>query len=243
MTPTGNDVAEDTGVLLRRRMVAVVPASPWGQSRGIEARGVEARGVEARGVEARGIEAREQELRRAMTEDVVEVVSGLDVVEPVLVLGPQDPPDWAELVWPGTPVRTVAGRGVEVLTDLHAHGATMGAVVAGDAPDLPGLLVGKCFRALSSAQVSVCPAADGTLVVLAAHLPVPGWLAATGVGLDSVGAVGVLFAAAPNRRAFSVGPGWHRIRGTSDFSRLDPNLEGWEQTRHLLRSGLRGGRP
>ena len=118
---------------------------------------------------------------------------------------------------------------------LRAHGAALGAVVAGDAPDLPGLLVGKCFRALSSAQVSVCPAPDGTLVALAAHLPVPGWLAASGVGLDSVGAVGVLSAAAPNRRAFAVGPGWHRIRGPGDLPRLDPGLEGWEQTRQLLR--------
>ena len=213
-------VADDTAVLPGRRMVAVVPASPWRESQG-------------RWPEGQGIEQRE--LRRAMTEDVIEVVSGLDVVEPVLVLGPQDPPDWADLVWPGTPVRTVNGRGVEVLADLHAHGAALGAVVAGDAPDLPGLLVGKCFRALSSAQVSVCPAADGTLVALAAHLPVPDWLAASGVGLDLVGAVAVLFAAAPNRRAFSVGPGWHRIRGAGDVPRLDPGLEGWEQTRTLLR--------
>ena len=216
-------MAEDTAVSLPRRMVAVIPAAPW-----------PARGVGQRAHELRDIEL-EQELRRAMTEDVVEVVSGLDVVEPVLVLGPHDPADWRELVWPGTPVSTVAGRGVEVLVDLHAHGAAMGAVVAGDAPDLPGLLVGKCFRALSSAQVSVCPAADGTLVALAAHLPVPGWLAASGVGLDSVGAVGSLAAAAPSRRAFSVGPGWHRVRGPDDLARLDPGLEGWAETRWVLR--------
>lgn len=213
-------MAGDTAVSRQRRMVAVVPASRWRGSGDTE---------------QRDTEQREQELRRAMTEDVVDVVSGLDVVEPVLVLGAQDLPDWAELVWPGTPVRTVAGGAVEVLADLHAHGAALGAVVAGDAPDLPGLLVGKCFRALSSAQVSVCPAPDGTLVALAAHLPVPGWLAASGVGLDSVGAVGVLSAAAPNRRAFTVGPGWHRIRGPGDLPLLDPGLEGWEQTRQLLK--------
>lgn len=200
----------DDAVPPRRRMVAVLPASPW-------------RGGD------------DGQLRRAMTEDVVELVTGLDVVEPVLVLGPADPPEWADLAWPGTPVRTVAGRGVEVLADLHAQGALLGAVVAGDAPDLPGLLVGKCFRALSSAQVSVCPAADGTLVALAAHLPVPDWLVESGVGLDSAGAVALLSAAAPNRRALSVGPGWHRVRGRGDLARLDPGLEGWEQTRRLLR--------
>ena len=188
-------------------MVAVVPAAGWGS----------------------------YELRRAMTEDVVEVVSGLDVVEPVLALTPADPPDWAELVWPGTPVRSVAGQATEVLADLHDQGATLGAVVAGDAPDLPGLLVGKLFRALSSGQVAVCPCDDGTLVALAAQLPVPAWLGSSGVGLDSVGAVGSLAAAAPSRRAFSVGPGWHRVRGAGDLARLDPGLEGWAETRRVLR--------
>ena len=198
----------------------MVPATRWG-----------APDATALGLAPEAVE----EFLRAMTEDVIEVVSGLDVVEPVLALAPGDPPAWAELVWPGTAVRVVAGGAAEVLADLHALGATLGAVVAGDAPDLPGLLVGKVFRALSSAQVTVCPADDGTLVALAAQLPLPTWLVDSGVGLDSVGAVETLLAAAPTRRAFSVGPGWHRVRGPGHLSRLDPGLEGWEQTRQLLR--------
>ena len=203
-----------------RRMIAVVPAVRW------------------TGADETPSTA---QLRRAMTEDVVEVVSGLDVVEPVLALGPDDPPEWAELVWPGTPVRTISGGSSAVLTDLHHQGASLGAVIAGDAPDLPGLLVGKLFRALSSATVAVCPADDGTLVALAAALPVPGWLAESGVGLDSAGAVDALTAAAPGPRELSVGPGWRRVRRPGDLARLDPGLEGWEQTRQLLRqSGVTG---
>jgi hypothetical protein len=198
-------------------MVAVVPAAGWAALR-----------------------RDSEELRRAMTEDVVEVVSGLDVVEPVLALGPADPPGWAELVWPGTPVRTVPGHASDVLADLYDLGAVLGAVVAGDAPDLPGLLVGKLFRALGSAQVAVCPAADGTLVALAARLPAPDWLTGSGVGLDSGDAVGLLSAAAPNRRALSVGPGWHRLHGPGDLARLDLGLEGWEETRRLLRASMIG---
>lgn len=178
-----------------------------------------------------------EELRRAMTEDVVELVSGLAVVEPVLALRPSDPPGWAELVWPGTPVLTVAGGGLEVLAalaDAGAAGGTHAAVVAGDAPDLPGLLLGKLFRALGSAEIAVCPAEGGGLVALAARLPTPGWLDPALVDLDAADVLHHLAAAAPTRRAVSVGPGWRRVRVPADLARLDPGLEGWEETRAVL---------
>lgn len=181
-----------------------------------------------------------------MTEDVVEVVSGLAVVEPVLALRPSDPPGWAALVWPGTPVLTVAGGGLQVLAALAAVGAdgdvggTHAAVVAGDAPDLPGLLLGKLFRALGSAEVAVCPAEGGGLVALAARLPTPGWLdppAADLADLDAADVLHHLAAAAPTRRAVSVGPGWRRVRVRADLARLDHGLEGWEETRAVLSGG------
>ena len=64
-------MAEDAAVSLPRRMVAVIPAAPW------PAPG---------GVGQPGVGLGEQELRRAMTEDVIEVVSGLDVVETSLLI-------------------------------------------------------------------------------------------------------------------------------------------------------------
>jgi hypothetical protein len=138
---------------------------------------------------------------------------------------------------------TQPGRGPPplalLLDTLHATGATIGAVVAGDVPDLPGLLVGKLFSACEDRPVGVLPASDGRLVGLAARLPAPAWLAewatATGAdaGLDSPGALDALHAAAP-RGSVVVGPGWHRLREPGDVRRLDPRLEGWPRTRALL---------
>jgi hypothetical protein len=122
-----------------------------------------------------------------------------------------------------------------LLDTLHAAGATIGAVVVGDVPDLPGLLVGKLFSACEDRPAGVLPASDGRLVGLAARLPAPAWLAewATGAGLDSSGALEALHAAAP-RGSVVVGPGWHRLREPGDVRRLDPRLEGWPRTRALL---------
>ena len=179
----------------------------------------------------------------AMLEDVYETVAGLDLVEPVLALVPPDQPEAELVTWPGTlVVRAERSRDArEVSTVLAALATGMptegGAVlvVAGDAPDLPGLLVGKLFRALGGAAVAVCPAENGGLVALAARLPLAPWLGPAGVGLDTDGAVDRLAAAAPRRGDLGLGPGWHRVREPADLSRLDPGLEGWGSTREALR--------
>lgn len=126
---------------------------------------------------------------------------------------------------------------VAALDALAADGATIGAVVAGDAPDLPGLLVGKLFSACEDAAAGVLPASDGRLVGLATRLPRPGWL--DGLDLDRDGALDLLHAVAP-ARSVVVGPGWHRLRSPGDVARLDPRLEGWPATRALL-SGYASG--
>jgi hypothetical protein len=117
----------------------------------------------------------------------------------------------------------------DALLALHASGATIGAVTAGDAPDLPGLLVGKLFSACEDRPAGVLPANGGGLVGVASRLPPPGWLRSITLdsGLDEV------HANAP-RDAVVVGPGWHRLRAPEDVARLDPRLEGWERTRALL---------
>jgi hypothetical protein len=38
----------------------------------------------------------------------------------------------------------------------------------------------------------------------------------------------------PNRRLVAITPDWHRLRRPEAVHRLDPGLEGWEQTRYLL---------
>jgi glycosyltransferase A (GT-A) superfamily protein (DUF2064 family) len=190
----------------------------------------------------------DEPLRVAMVEDVYETVAALDLVEPVLALDADDPVrDILEtLIWPGTtlvhlpPRAGDASRTRQTLDALVAAGADQVTVVAGDAPDLPGLLVGKLHRALGSADVAVLPDSDGGLVALSTRVPLPAWLAAesAAVDLDHGDAVAELRETARRRTALSLGPGWHRVRSPDDVARLDPGLEGWEITRELL--GVRG---
>jgi hypothetical protein len=185
----------------------------------------------------------DDELSLALLEDTYEVVAGLARVGAVLAVCPAERPAVEAVTWPGTPVirllEETAAAGpaallLGVLAGLGDLGADEGAVVAGDAPDLPPLLLGKLYRALGSAEVAACPAEGGGLVALAARLPVAPWLADAGVGLDTPDAWERLAAAAPRRRALASGPGWHRIRKPEDLARLDPGLEGWDATRALL---------
>lgn len=138
------------------------------------------------------------------------------------------------------PDRDKAGRakaGRDAPSEKDALGGIEVVVLAGDAPDLPPLLVAKLFAAFDKADVAVCPCEDGGLVALGVRLPTPGWYRAADVSLDTPDAVARLAAAAPRRRALAVGPGWRRMRRPEDIRRLDPGLEGWEATRALLSGG------
>jgi hypothetical protein len=183
-----------------------------------------------------------EEFRLALLEDTYEVVAGLELVTPALILGAGGWPAAEAVTWPGTPVIHAAGldAALERLRELDAEQA---AVVAGDAPDLPPLLIGKLFRALGHAQAAVCLAEGGGLVALAVPLPPPAWVfhavAEFGFGLfDLPDAFARLRAAAPRPGVVQAGPGWHRLRARADLDLLDPGLEGWESTRALL-----SGRP
>ncbi|MEV5830303.1 hypothetical protein AB0L25_32530 [Spirillospora sp. NPDC052242] len=173
--------------------------------------------------------------RLALLEDACEVVAGLDLVAPALVLDPPDQPDAEAVTWPGTLI-VRAATPPDAFAALHAAGAAEAVLVAGDAPDLPPLLIGKLFRALGQAPAAACAARPDGLVALAARLPLPGWLAAAlgDVDLDTPDALARLRAAAPRPGLVPQGPGWHRIRTTADLRFLDPGLEGWENTRALL---------
>ncbi|HEU5157744.1 MAG TPA: hypothetical protein VFU43_12185 [Streptosporangiaceae bacterium] len=182
------------------------------------------------------------EFRLALLEDTYEVVAGLELVRPALILADGDWPEAEAVTWPGTPV-VHAGDLAAALEGLRRLGADEAVVVAGDAPDLPPLLIGKLFRALGRAQAAGCLADGGGLVALAVPLPAPSWLfhrvAASGFGLfDLPDAFQRLRAAAPRPGLVQAGPGWHRLRAPADLGVLDPGLEGWESTRALL-----SGRP
>jgi glycosyltransferase A (GT-A) superfamily protein (DUF2064 family) len=181
------------------------------------------------------VDAVADELAAAMLEDVVDLVAGMQQVQPAIVVTPAGAGAAERVRWPGMTVVTLpaAVTTVEALAALGAAGADEGTVICADAPDLPALLVGKLHSALTTAEVAVAPADGGGLVALAARLPAPAWLAASGVDLDLPEALARLRTAAP-RRALSVGAGWHRIRSREDLDTLDAQLEGWESTRALL---------
>lgn len=194
-----------------------------------------------------GVDA--EEFRLALLEDAYEVIASTGRIAAVLALCPPDQPEAEGVTWPGTPVLRVPSPPVvdpsmaygatmdvvvAVLDGLAGLGADEGGIVAGDAPDLPPMLVGKLFQGLEHADVAACPAEDGGLVALAARLPRAAWLTGAGTGLDTPDALDRLRAAAPSRRALSVSPGWRRLRRPGDVARLDPGLEGWEATRALL---------
>ena len=168
---------------------------------------------------------------RALAEDVADLISELPGLDPLVAAAPDRVADAEDVVWPGTPVLET-GTPAGVFAALAARGYAEGAVVAADAPDLPGLLVAKPFAALAGAPVAASPATGGGLVVLASRLPVPGWLPGD-LDLDEPYALERLRSAAPSG-GVAVSPQWRRLRRREDLATLDPGLEGWEATRALL---------
>jgi glycosyltransferase A (GT-A) superfamily protein (DUF2064 family) len=170
--------------------------------------------------------------RLAMAEDTYEVLAALDLVDvAVAVTGGDDEAvrRVAAVTWPGTEVFAV-DRPLDAVDRVAPAAGVV--LVSHDAPDLPGLLVGKLFRAMSHADVAVCPATDGSLVALGVRVPVASWLRDLSPTPDTP--LAALDAAKPRRLAVQLGPGWHRLRGPADLSVLDPGLEGWDATRAML---------
>jgi hypothetical protein len=179
-------------------------------------------------------------LRLAMVEDCYETVAALELVEPALAVVADDPvrAQVEAIAWPGTAVHVLdaAPAPVAALLDiLAAGGADEATVVTGDAPDLPGLLLGKLHRALGTSAAAVLPADGGGLVALAARCPLPPWLRSS-ASLDAPDALARLHRSSPRRTSVAVAPGWHRVRRAGDIAALDPGLEGWELTRAVTRA-------
>lgn len=176
--------------------------------------------------------------RRALAEDVVDVVASLAAADGAIAVGsPNADPAAARLAadiaWPGMPVFE-ADTPRAALEKAAEAGYDQGAVLAGDAPDLPGLLVGKLLQPLGTRQAAVSPSRNGGLIGVASRLPVPAWF--PDLDLDATAAADVR-AAAPRRALVAETPGWHRLRGPADLARLDPALDGWDTTRALLSGG------
>ncbi|MEV8513983.1 hypothetical protein [Dactylosporangium sp. NPDC051484] len=170
--------------------------------------------------------------RAAMAEDLVDLLTPLPRVQPAIAAVAADLPLAAKIAWPTTRIYEVETPTIRAaLAAAAADGHDKAAVVLADAPDLPGMLIGKLLRPLSTRAVAIAPAYDGGLLGVAARLPLPEWLPE----LDAeTGDVVTARRPAPEPTLVAAAPGWHRLRGPSDLRRLDPALDGWEATRAIL---------
>lgn len=167
--------------------------------------------------------------------DTYEVLAGLEEV----TAGIAGPDESEELLWPDSvliPADTVRGV-VDWAADWADSRFATVVVVPADVPDLPQLVIAKVFKALIRARVCVAPERGGAgAVAIGVRLPWPPWLP-TDLAFD-VDPYVDLVRRAPDRRRLARGPDWHRLRTPGAIDRLDPGLEGWEETRALL-----AGRP
>jgi len=172
--------------------------------------------------------------RAALAEDVVDLVATLNEVEPAIAAVAADRPLAEAVAWPSMPVYDLptwhVGAALSAATD---DGYDQAAVIVADAPDVPGLILGKLLRPLTSRAAAIAPATGPGpgLLGMATRLPAPDWLPE--VDLDTAD-VNQLRAAAPRPAELAVTPGWRRLRGPADLPTLDPAVEGWDTTRVLL---------
>ncbi len=173
--------------------------------------------------------------RLALADDLLDVFALMAEVDAAMAVGAGDEAILAELGWPG--LRSYILPSLDVATVLSAaaaDGYEQAVALVADAPDLPGMIIAKLLRPLTTRPVSAAPVTgviEG-LIGVGANLPVPGWLPA--VPLDRL-TPQALRRLAPAITDVAPATGWHRLLGPADLARLDPRLEGWEATRALLR--------
>jgi Uncharacterized protein conserved in bacteria (DUF2064) len=161
--------------------------------------------------------------------DTYEVIAGLTDV----TSGIAGPAGVRELLWPGDRWWP-ADITVSELAAEASHDADELVIVAADAPDLPALVLAKIFKALQHADVVVAPERSGAgCVAIGLTLPPATWLISVPLDLDD-NPISRLQAAAPHRSRCATAPSWHRLRTPASIERLDPRLEGWDETRALL---------
>lgn len=163
---------------------------------------------------------------RACLIDTYEVAADLVGVAAALC-GPQE---LDELLWPDS--RRYDPAAVPDL--VQAVDADELVLVPADAPDLPGLVLAKVFQGLARSDVVVAPERAGPgCVALGLRLPLPAWVPVDDLDLD-LDPRSRLRSSAPRPGLVTLAPAWHRLRGAAAVHRLDPALEGWEETRALL---------
>jgi hypothetical protein len=154
--------------------------------------------------------------------DLVDVRSG--------IAGPDSA---AELLWPGA-LHFPTEMTVPAMAHELSEDADELVVVPADVPDLPGLILAKLFKVLHRTDIAIAPEHEGSgCAAIGVALPLADWISDDAFDLDQ-NPYARLSAIAPRRSRCTLTPTWHRIRTPADVARLDPGLEGWEETRALL---------
>jgi hypothetical protein len=170
--------------------------------------------------------------RAALAEDVVDLLAMLAQAEPAIATTVQDRPLADDIAWPGMRIYEVPTATVRpVLAAAAADGFDQAAVIAADAADVPGMILGKLLRPLETKPIAVAPGGESGLLGVAGRQPPPGRV--VDHDLDTASAM-LLRKTAPQPGDVSSTPDWRRLRGPADLASLDPALEGWENTRALL---------
>jgi hypothetical protein len=171
--------------------------------------------------------------RAALAEDVVDLLARLAQAEPAIAATAADRALAEEIAWPGMRIYEVPTATVRPALDAAAKdGFDQAAVIAADAADVPGMILGKLLRPLESKPVAAAPTGrGGGLLGVATRLPAPGWL--VDHDLDTASPM-QLRRTAPQPSDVESTADWRRLRGAEDLATLDLALEGWENTRTLL---------
>ena len=97
--------------------------------------------------------------RRALAEDVVDLLATLSEVEPAIAATAADRALADAVAWPSMRVYDLPEPTVNAaLAAAAADGFEQAAVIAPDVPDVPGLVLGKLLRPLTTRPVAVAPA-------------------------------------------------------------------------------------
>ena len=143
------------------------------------------------------------------------------------------PDSVADMLWPGA-LHLPADITVPTLAAQLSGTADELVVVPADLPDLPGLVLAKLFKVLHRTDIAIAPEQGGDgCAAIGASLPLADWIPQDAFDLDH-NPFERLSAAAPRKSRCTLAPAWHRLRTPNDLRRLDPGLEGWEETRALL---------
>ena len=143
------------------------------------------------------------------------------------------PASVAEMLWPGA-LHLPADITVPTMARQLSQVADELVVLPADLPDLPGLVLAKLFKVLHRTDIAIAPERGGDgCAAIGLSLPVADWIPDDAFDLDH-NLFERLSAAAPRRSRCTLAPAWHRLRTPNDLRRLDPGLEGWEETRALL---------